>query len=124
MITGQKAAGARHSGPARPALSAHEARRKPSPLATTELCCWATAASRITVPVEFLLQWDDEAVPRDAGLALFDAFASREKMLHAHAGRHASVPAFEVESSERFFARAPRKWRFRGGRFLTCPGGK
>ena len=62
-------------------------------------------AARITVPVEFLLQWDDEAVPRDWGLALFGAFASREKTLHANPGRHAAVPAFELESSERFFTR-------------------
>ena len=46
----------------------------------------------ITVPVEFLLQWDDEAVPRDWGLALFGAFASREKTLHANPGRHAAYP--------------------------------
>jgi dienelactone hydrolase len=63
------------------------------------------AAARITVPVEFLLQWDDELVPRASGLALFDAFASREKTLHANPGRHAHVPAFELESSARFFAR-------------------
>jgi dienelactone hydrolase len=65
----------------------------------------AGAAARVTIPVEFLLQWDDELVPRDSGLALFDAFASREKTLHANPGRHAGVPAFELESSERFFAR-------------------
>jgi cephalosporin-C deacetylase-like acetyl esterase len=65
----------------------------------------AEAAARITVPVEFLLQWDDEAVPRDAALALFDAFASAEKSLHANPGRHHAVPAFERESSERFFTR-------------------
>lgn len=63
------------------------------------------AAARITIPIEFLLQWDDELVPRDSGLALFDAFASRDKTLHANPGRHASVPAFELESSQRFFAR-------------------
>ncbi len=63
------------------------------------------AAARVTVPVEFLLQWDDELVPRDSGLALFDAFASREKTLHANPGRHAGVPAFELDSSERFFTR-------------------
>jgi dienelactone hydrolase len=63
------------------------------------------AAARITVPVEFLLQWDDEAVPRDSGLALFGAFASLEKTLHANPGRHARVPAFELESSERFLTR-------------------
>ncbi|MCG5213504.1 lysophospholipase [Streptosporangium sp. KLBMP 9127] len=65
----------------------------------------AEAAARITVPVEFLLQWDDEMVPRDSGLALFGAFASPEKTLHANPGRHAGVPAFELESSERFFTR-------------------
>ncbi len=62
-------------------------------------------AARITIPVEFLLQWDDELVPRESGLALFGAFASAEKTLHANPGRHVEVPRFEVESSERFFAR-------------------
>jgi dienelactone hydrolase len=65
----------------------------------------AEAAARVTVPVEFLLQWDDELVPRDSGLALFDAFGSAEKTLHANPGRHEEVPRFEVESSVRFFAR-------------------
>ena len=65
----------------------------------------AEAAARVTVSVEFLLQWDDELVWRDSGLALFGAFASREKTLHANPGRHAGVPAFELESSERFFTR-------------------
>ncbi len=65
----------------------------------------AEAAARVTVPVEFLLQWDDELVPRDSGLALFDAFAAREKTLHANPGRHGGVPAFELDSSERFFTR-------------------
>ncbi|GAA4627540.1 hypothetical protein GCM10023196_040150 [Actinoallomurus vinaceus] len=65
----------------------------------------AEAAARITVPVEFLMQWDDEMVPRDSALALFDALAFQEKTLHANPGRHAEVPAFELESSLRFFAR-------------------
>jgi pimeloyl-ACP methyl ester carboxylesterase len=63
------------------------------------------AAAKIAISVEFLLQWDDELVPRDSGLALFDAFASREKTLHVNPGRHTGVPAFELESSERFFHR-------------------
>ncbi|MGI8451640.1 MAG: hypothetical protein ACR2MP_31530 [Streptosporangiaceae bacterium] len=63
------------------------------------------AAGRISVPVEFLLQWDDEVIPRDEGLALFDTFASREKTLHANLGGHVGVPAFELESSARFFTR-------------------
>lgn len=66
----------------------------------------AEAAARITVPVEFLVQWDDERVPRAHSLALFDALASAEKTLHANPGRHADpLPSFETDSSLRFFAR-------------------
>ena len=65
----------------------------------------AEAAARVTIPLLFLLQWDDEQVPRESGLALFDAFASREKSLHANPGRHGDVPMFEVESSLRFLGR-------------------
>lgn len=63
------------------------------------------AAARITVPIEFLLQWDDEMVPRASGLALFDAFASAEKTLHAYPGGHKDLPARELATSARFFAR-------------------
>jgi pimeloyl-ACP methyl ester carboxylesterase len=63
------------------------------------------AASRVTVPLEFLVQWDDESVPRDEALALFDTFASTEKTLHANPGLHGQVPRFEVDSTVRFFAR-------------------
>ncbi len=65
----------------------------------------AEAAKRITVPIEFMLQWDDEHIPRESGLALFDAFASKEKTLHANAGRHKELPRFEADSAVRFFAR-------------------
>ena len=65
----------------------------------------AEAAARITVPVEFLMQWDDERIPRAQGLALFEAFASAEKTLHANRGKHGDVPAFEVDSTVRFFTR-------------------
>jgi pimeloyl-ACP methyl ester carboxylesterase len=63
------------------------------------------AARRINIPIEFVLQWDDEHIPRDAGLALFDAFASADKSLHANAGKHKQVPRFEADSAVRFFAR-------------------
>jgi dienelactone hydrolase len=65
----------------------------------------AEAAARITVPVEFLVQWDDERVPRTQSLTLFDALASAEKTLHANPGKHGEVPAFEIDSTLRFFAR-------------------
>jgi pimeloyl-ACP methyl ester carboxylesterase len=63
------------------------------------------AARRITIPIEFLLPWDDEEIDRQAGLALFDACASKEKALHAYPGRHNQVPGFEVDNSARFFLR-------------------
>ncbi|WDZ87895.1 dienelactone hydrolase family protein [Micromonospora cathayae] len=65
----------------------------------------AEPAARITVPVEFLMQWDDERVPRAQGLALFDALASTDKTLHANPGGHGEIPAFELDSTLRFFAR-------------------
>ncbi|WP_371774330.1 dienelactone hydrolase family protein [Streptomyces sp. NBC_01438] len=65
----------------------------------------ADSAARITVPVEFLVQWDDERVPRVQSLALFDALASAEKSLHANPGKHGEIPAFELESTLRFFGR-------------------
>ncbi|KOV60553.1 alpha/beta hydrolase [Streptomyces sp. MMG1121] len=69
----------------------------------------AETARRITIPVEFMLQWDDEHIPRASGLALFDAFASTEKTLHANAGRHKELPRFEADSAVRFFARHLRR---------------
>jgi len=63
------------------------------------------AARRITVPVEYRIPWDDEEIDRASGLALFDAFASTEKALHAHPGRYFQVPEHERDSSVRFFAR-------------------
>ena len=65
----------------------------------------AETAARITVPVEFLVQWDDERVPRTQSLALFDALASAEKTLHANLGQHGEIPGFETDSTLGFFAR-------------------
>jgi pimeloyl-ACP methyl ester carboxylesterase len=74
----------------------------------------AEMAQQITVPIEFAMQWDDEHIARGAGLALFDAFASKEKTLHANAGRHKDLPRFEADSAVRFFARHL-------GRAITSP---
>ncbi|MBF9069545.1 alpha/beta fold hydrolase [Streptacidiphilus fuscans] len=65
----------------------------------------AERARQITVPIEFDLQWDDEHISREHGLALFDAFASKEKSLHVNSGRHKELPRFEADSAVRFFAR-------------------
>jgi dienelactone hydrolase len=65
----------------------------------------AGIAARITVPVQFLVQWDDEQVPRAQSLALFDAFGSAEKTLHANPGKHGDLPRFETDNALPFFAR-------------------
>ncbi|GGK92192.1 hypothetical protein [Nocardia jinanensis] len=62
------------------------------------------AAGKITVPVEYRIPWDDEEFDRTSGIALFDAFASKEKILHAHSGRYNQVPEYERVSAARFFA--------------------
>ncbi|HUZ14053.1 MAG TPA: hypothetical protein VMU93_14545 [Caulobacteraceae bacterium] len=63
------------------------------------------AARRITIPVEFVFQWDDAVASREHGLGLFEAFGSKEKTLHVNPGGHMDIPAFEIASWERFFAR-------------------
>ncbi|KXF52499.1 hypothetical protein AXA44_47345 [Rhodococcus sp. SC4] len=63
------------------------------------------AARKITVPVEYRIPWDEDGIDHTSAVALFDAFASREKTLHAHPGRHNQVPEYERDSSARFFAR-------------------
>jgi len=66
---------------------------------------FADAARAITIPVEFVFQWDDAVAPRQAGIALFDAFGSAEKTMHINPGGHMGIPAFETASWERFWRR-------------------
>ncbi|MFG2714171.1 dienelactone hydrolase family protein [Streptomyces goshikiensis] len=62
-------------------------------------------ARQLTIPLLFLLQWDDEGNPRQRALDLFDAFGSKEKTLHANPGGHTGTPWFEVEDGNRFYDR-------------------
>lgn len=62
-------------------------------------------ARQVTVPLLFLLQWDDQGNPRERALDLFDAFGSKEKTLHANLGGHTGTPWFEGEDANRFFGR-------------------
>jgi alpha-beta hydrolase superfamily lysophospholipase len=61
------------------------------------------AARRVTVPVQFLLPWDDRHVSRQSALELFDAFGSAEKTLHANPGDHRDIRWYGLD--ERFLAR-------------------
>ncbi len=62
-------------------------------------------ARQVSIPLLFLLQWDDEGMARQPILDLFDAFGSREKTLHANLGGHAGTPWFEVDDAARFLTR-------------------
>ena len=61
------------------------------------------AARQVTIPIEFLLPWDDPEIDRESGLALFDCFASEEKTLLAFPGSHFRVPRERIDTG--FFAR-------------------
>ena len=97
------------------ALAAVEPRIKAAVFGLAGQESLAAAAALVTVPVEFVLQWDDQLIARESGLALFDAFGSAEKTLHANPGGHGDIPPFERESSMRFFARHLRAESSRPG---------
>jgi dienelactone hydrolase len=63
------------------------------------------AAKAITIPVEFVFQWEDAVAPRESGIALFNAFSSKEKTMHINPGAHVEIPNFEGASWERFYVR-------------------
>ncbi|GGL86647.1 alpha/beta hydrolase [Nakamurella endophytica] len=62
-------------------------------------------AREVAIPVQVLLQWDDEGNDRQQALDLFDALGTRRKTLHANMGGHTGVPAFEADEVNRFFDR-------------------
>jgi dienelactone hydrolase len=59
----------------------------------------------ISIPVQYLLAWDDPEIDRESTFILFDVLGSELKTLHANAGSHRRVPFSETEDSGRFFAR-------------------
>ncbi len=65
----------------------------------------ADLAAKVSVPVLFLFQWDDELMTRESGLALFDAFGTAEKTMHINPGGHIGMPAFERDAVEAFYVR-------------------
>ena len=64
----------------------------------------AEDAARIECPVRFLVQWDDEIVPRDTALDLFDRLGTRQKSLRAWPGKHVEVPPDEMRGVADFLA--------------------
>ncbi len=59
----------------------------------------AELAPQLRIPLRFLVQWDDEVVPRDRCLDLFTLLGSEKKTLHANPGAHSAVPLFESVAS-------------------------
>jgi alpha-beta hydrolase superfamily lysophospholipase len=62
-------------------------------------------ARTVTVPVQYLLPWDDREIDRESGIALWDAIGSADQSLHVFPGPHEAVPASEAEDAARFIAR-------------------
>ena len=60
------------------------------------------AAKAITCPVFFLWQLEDELFKREECMAMFDAFSSTNKRLHANPGLHPNVPFEELDFSVEF----------------------
>lgn len=65
----------------------------------------AAAAQACTVPVLFVLQWDDQLMTRQSGLDLFDALGSKDKAMHAFPGGHIATPLYERDAYDAFFAK-------------------
>jgi dienelactone hydrolase len=70
-----------------------------------EADAFRAAARSITISLLFVLQWDDELVNREHGVALYTAFGSAEKTMHVNPGRHVAIPEHEGDEWERFYAR-------------------
>lgn len=63
------------------------------------------AANAITIPVQFVFQWQDAVASHEHGIALFDAFGSNEKTMHINPGGHMDIPNFEGDAWEGFYLR-------------------
>jgi dienelactone hydrolase len=62
-------------------------------------------AARVTVPVLFTIQWDDERFDRDGQIELYESLGSTDKRLHAYPGRHADDGPEALEASAAFLHR-------------------
>lgn len=63
------------------------------------------AANSITIPLQFVFQWEDAVAPRESGIALFNAFAAKEKTMHINPGGHMDIPTFESDAWKNFYLR-------------------
>lgn len=64
----------------------------------------AADARRVTAPLLFHVQWQDEIFPRDGQLDLFDTLGSADRTLLAHTGTHAQTRPAASTAWRRFVA--------------------
>ena len=62
-------------------------------------------AERVSVPVLFTMQWDDERFDRDGQIELYEALGSADKRLYAYPGRHSNDGPGGLEASAAFLHR-------------------
>ena len=62
-------------------------------------------APRVTQPVLFTMQWDDERFDRTGQLDLYDQIASADKRLHAYPGLHADNGPESFDTQAAFLKR-------------------
>ena len=66
---------------------------------------YTALAEQITVPLQFMLQTNDDLVPLENGIELYQAFGSAEKTLMVNPGAHAAIPPFMFDINDGFFRR-------------------
>lgn len=65
----------------------------------------ASYAERVTCPVFFIRQLDDEVWPAESTAALFDRLATKDKQMRTSPGRHTQVPGAVFEEAYAFLAK-------------------
>ena len=74
------------------------------------------AASKINIPLRFIVQLEDELFDRESCLRLFDTFASDYKSIGANSGLHPEVPSDEIDLAFNFLCQ-----HFRGEAVRRIP---
>src|SRR5262245_53459204 len=64
-----------------------------------------TFGPMVTIPVLFVMQWDDERFDRQGQLDLFDQLGAHDKRLHAYPGQHADNGPEAIEVQAAFLKR-------------------
>jgi len=59
-------------------------------------------AARVTCPLRFFVQLEDELFDRASCLRLFDALAAEDKAIRANPGLHPAIPGEEIDDAFRF----------------------